>query len=188
MGSGKSEAARILRELGYTVQDADAIAKHLLESEGIKPSLIRLFGPDILKDSGEIDKAYMAFRIFNDPTEKEKVEQLVHPLVYAQLRQNACMTSPHELIFSEVPLLFESHGQNGFDATLLITCDETVAKERLVKIRGFRLEDVEARLKNQMSVEAKIKLADTVIENNGSTQELKQKMLQYLQTLQTGTL
>lgn len=188
MGSGKSEAARILRELGYTVQDADAIAKHLLESDGIKPSLIRLFGPDILKDSGEIDKAYMAFRIFNDPTEKEKVEQLVHPLVYAQLRQNACMTSPHELIFSEVPLLFESHGQNGFDATLLITCDETVAKERLVKIRGFKLEDVEARLKNQMSVEAKIKLADTVIENNGSTQELKQKMLQYLQTLQTGTL
>lgn len=183
MGSGKSEAARILRELGYPVQDADTLAKDLLETDFIKTKLVHLFGPEILKSDGQVDKATMAARIFSHPDEKGKVESWLHPLVYATLKQNACLIPAHELIFSEVPLLFESEGQRFFDRSLLIICDEALAKERLIAKRGFSLAEVEARLSTQMSVSAKIALADTVIENNGSPEELKEKMIQYLHSL-----
>jgi len=182
MGSGKSSVSKYLRDLGYRVYDADEIAKNLLESATVKAQLVNIFGASVLTCMGEIDHAYLSFRIFNHASEKRRVEAVIHPLVYQTLNELYAKT-PHDLVFSEVPLLFESHGQAHFDRSLLISSTEERALERLMLQRNFTREQAQARLNTQMSLEEKRALATDEIENNDSYEMLKEKVIQYLHTL-----
>lgn len=182
MGSGKSLVSSILRDLGYRVYDADEIAKNLLETEAVKAQLVKIFGASVLSCMGEIDHAYLAFRIFNHDSEKRRVEALIHPLVYQRLDELS-KSSKDELIFSEVPLLFESQGQKYFDRTLLISSSDELALARLMQQRHYSYDQAQARLHTQMSLGDKRALADDEIENNDSPERLQEKVIQYLHTL-----
>ena len=104
MGTGKSTVSRIIRDMGYTVHDADLIAKQHLESDCVKKVLIHRYGQSILNNDNTIDKAYLAARIFNAPGEKKMLEDLLYPYVYSELTRR----TDEPFVFSEVPLLYES--------------------------------------------------------------------------------
>lgn len=182
MGSGKSEVSRMIKDLGYPVISSDEVVDELLKRDEVKAELVKLLGSKVLNTKNEIDKAYLSFRIFNNTSEKESVETLLHPLVYARLMDFAKLNQRSH-VFSEVPLLFETHGQKSFDQSLLIICDEAIALERLVSLRHVSIDEAKRRLSHQMSVEQKKKMADTTLENNGSLSQLKEKVIQYLHTL-----
>lgn len=182
IGSGKSEVCSILKDLGYPVLSADAMVDTLYQSEAVKAGLVKLLGSSALTCMNEIDKAYVSFRIFNYSSERKKVESFLHPLVYKRLMEEAKRIDS-KLVFSEVPLLFESNGQAYFDSNLLITCDEDVALLRLVEHRKMSLEDAKKRLDAQMPVHQKKALADAVIENNSTQEVLREKVIQYLHSL-----
>lgn len=180
MGSGKSEVVSILKELKFPVLSADEIVHSLYEREDIKQKLVKIFSSQVLTCFNEVDKAYLSFRIFNNSREKLELEELIHPLVYKRLKEEA---QKHELCFSEVPLLFETNSEHQFDQNLVVISDLEVAKKRLIEQRNLSAEEVEKRWANQMPIDQKIELADDVIENNGSRLELKEKVIQYLHKL-----
>lgn len=182
MGSGKSTVSALLKEMGYPVFSADQIVEELYETANIKRKMVEILGSQALTCMGEIDKAYVSFRIFNHPSERRSVEALIHPLVYEELkRRAAAQTSP--LVFSEVPLLFENGHQSAFDQSLLVSCEHDIALKRLVEHRHFTPEEALRRLKTQMPIEEKRRLATAEIKNNGSIQALKEKVIQYLHSL-----
>lgn len=181
IGSGKSEVASILRELGYTVLSADAVVDTLYQSDLVKSQLVKILGSSALTCMNDVDKAYVSFRIFNDSSQRKKIEALIHPLVYQTLSEDAQRLKA-KLVFSEVPLLFESEGQAHFDGSLLISCDESLALERLEK-RGLSQVEALRRLRTQMPLSQKRALATYEIENNTSQEALREKVIQYLHSL-----
>ena len=182
IGSGKSEVCSILKDLGYPVFSADAVVDALYQSERVKAEFVKLFGSSALTCMNEIDKAYVSFRIFNYASERKKVESFLHPLVYQRLIDEAKQTNA-KLVFSEVPLLFESNGQAYFDSNVVVTCNEEIALSRLVEQRKMSLEDAKKRLASQMPVSQKRALAQAEIENNSSQEVLREKVIQYLHSL-----
>lgn len=179
MGSGKSTVARLLREMGYVVKDADLIAKEHLESDIVKQALIHRYGQSILTCNNTIDKTYLASRIFNYPSEKKQLEDLLYPYVYAELTRRS-----EELIeFSEVPLLFESNGEHYFDEIWVVVSDEKKLFERLQKDRGYTDEMIQERLIHQMSQHDKIVRADVIIDNNTDIEDLKNQILENVERI-----
>lgn len=172
MGSGKSTVAQLIREMGYHVKDADQIAKEHLESDCVKSALLKRYGQRILTCDNTIDKAYLASRIFNYPAEKRQLEDLIYPFVYAELTAR----SDEKIVFSEVPLLFESNGEHYFDEIWVVVSDEVTMFERLKKNRNYTEEMIQERLQHQMSQHDKILAADVIIENNSDTHNLKKQI------------
>jgi dephospho-CoA kinase len=170
MGSGKSSVAAILRALGHTVLDADEIAKQLLETEPVKEKLVKRYGSRVLRFDQTVDKAFVASRIFNDEGERRELEALVHPLVYDQLLAHS---PTNGLIFSEVPLLFESQQAERFDQVWLVVCPERLARERIKATRNISDEQIDQRLKHQLSQTEKLVKADVVLDNSGDFEQLK---------------
>jgi dephospho-CoA kinase len=182
IGSGKSTVSEILRSLGYVVQDADTIAKQCLESSDIKKKLLKHYGSRILTCEGHIDTKYLAAQIFNHPQEKQLIESWIHPLVYKILNQSH---HQQEIIFSEVPLLYESQGQTNFDQVWLIVSDEALMRERTKQHRAYSDEEFERRLKHQIPQSQKIEWADLVIENTIDLETLKSLVIQALEKVKS---
>jgi len=176
MGSGKSTVAQLIREMGYRVKDADRIAKEHLESENVKKELVRQYGQRILNCDNTIDKAYLASRIFNYPAEKKQLEDLIYPFVYSELTQR----SDEPIEFSEVPLLYESNGENYFDEVWVVVSDEAKMIERLKNERNYTDVMIQERLQHQMSQHDKAALADIIIENNQDIEYLKKQIQENL--------
>jgi len=179
MGSGKSTVAQLIREMGYHVKDADQIAKEHLESDCVKSALLKRYGQTILTCDNTIDKAYLASRIFNYPAEKRQLEDLIYPFVYAELTAR----SDEKIVFSEVPLLFESNGEHYFDEIWVVVSDEVTMFERLKKNRNYTDEMIQERLQHQMSQHDKALLADVIIENNSDTDNLKKQIENQLERI-----
>ena len=179
MGSGKSTVAQLIRDMGYHVKDADQIAKEHLESDCVKTALLKRYGQRILTCDNTIDKAYLASRIFNYPAEKRQLEDLIYPFVYAELTAR----SDEKIVFSEVPLLFESNGEHYFDEIWVVVSDEVTMFERLKKNRNYTDTMIQERLQHQMSQHDKALLADVIIENNSDTDNLKKQIENQLERI-----
>ena len=172
MGSGKSTVANLIRKMGYVVKDADIIAKEYLESTFVKNVLIKQYGQCILTHDNSVDKAYLASRIFNYPSEKKQLEEMIYPYVYDALTRK----SDNLIEFSEVPLLFESHGEQYFDEVWVVVSDEEKMFERLKKNRNYTYEMITERLKHQIPQHEKAILADVVIDNNADFDKLEKQI------------
>ena len=182
IGSGKSSVAQILKELGYTVLDADEIAKDILESDVIKQKLLKRYGNSVLTCENKVDRQFLSSRIFSNSTEKKQLEAWIHPLVYQSLKH---VKDDQRIVFSEVPLLFESQGEVDFDQVWVVVCRPELALKRLKEMRSMREAEVLARLQHQMSQEEKMKRADVVIENNGDLDQLKALVLKALHKVES---
>lgn len=164
IGSGKSLVGQLIQDLGYPFLDADQIVHQAYQKDSeIYAQLWQMF-------SGNLNSKHIQEIIFNDCQMKEKLENLIHPYVFKKIQQ---FIEQHEgLIFIEIPLLFEVNWQNFFDRSLLVTCPEEISDYRLQKYRKMNLEQIKIRRQNQMSQDKKIALADLIIDNHGSKEEL----------------
>jgi dephospho-CoA kinase len=179
IGSGKSTVSALLRELGYPVFDADVWAKSHYADDDVQAALIQRFGESIYVD-GVLDTVALASFIFSPEGEADRrfVEGLIHPLVYADLMRLA-QESESAIVFSEVPLLFETHGETHFDRVLLVTCDESIAQERLIQQRQMTPERIALRRIHQLDEGYKRAHAQDVIENNGDRTTLMRQVVAY---------
>lgn len=179
IGSGKSTVARLLRDLGYPVFDADLWAKSHYADPPVKAALIDRFSDAVYPD-GVFDPAALAALIFAPGARDDLrfVEQLIHPLVYDDLLRLA-KESQAPIVFSEVPLLFETNGQSHFDRVLLVTSDATIAQERLMTQRHLTEDVIALRRARQLDEAQKQRWADEIIENNGDLHTLAQQVSAY---------
>ncbi len=173
IGSGKSTILKFFKEQGAATISADEIVHDLLKKNQIKAKIVSIFGP-ILNHKGQIDKQALADIIFSSKKKKDCLERIIHPLVYEEIRRFYKKNSP-KIVVSEIPLLFETNKHGEFDKVIVVFCDEKSLFERL-KNRGLTEEEVKRRLKFQIPVEEKIKLADYVIDNSEDFERVRKKV------------
>ncbi len=177
IGSGKSTVAKMFAELGAVVIDADAIAKEVLEPGqiGFENVLVH-FGNEVLDSSGNIDRKQLAKLVFNNKSQLAHLEGIVHPAVIARVAEIR-ESLPHDaVVIYDTPLLFEKKLQSQFDKVIMVVSDLELRKARLLE-RGLSLQDIEARIASQATDDEKVAVADNVIVNNGSMQDLRDQVL-----------
>jgi dephospho-CoA kinase len=176
IGTGKSTVSGMLRELGATVIDADEATRAVQApgSEGLR-RIVEAFGPDVLTDRGELDRARLGEIAFADPEARQRLNGIVHPLVREWMaeRQREAVERGDPVVVLDIPLLFEARGAGAFETVLLVYAPEAVQLDRLVGLRGMSEEQARARIAAQMPIEEKRRLATHVIENTSGLDELR---------------
>ncbi|HQO15631.1 MAG TPA: dephospho-CoA kinase [Methylotenera sp.] len=181
LGSGKSEAAKQFAKLGVPVVDTDVIA-HALTAVGspVLTQISQLFGPQFLTKDGALDRTKLRTHVFTNPQERSKLEALLHPLIRAnalkQLAENEHQLHPDYQVLV-IPLLFENNQyQTSIHKTLVIDCDEQLQISRAMARSQLSQAEAQAILDAQVTRATRLKLADEVIENNGTLAELTESV------------
>jgi len=178
IGSGKSTVAKILSDLGAVVIDADAIAKEVLEPGQVGyESVVHAFGESVLDTSGNIDRQQLAATVFQDTSQLAQLEAIVHPAVSARVTQIRESLPANSIVVYDTPLLVEKQLQDQFDKVIIVIADVDIRRSRLVG-RGLDTSDISARIANQVTDEQRMAIADFVVTNNGSLQELREHVTQ----------
>lgn len=179
IGTGKSTVTGLLRELGATVIDADQAVRDVQAkgSEGLA-RMVEEFGPSILKEDGELDRPRMASIAFTDPDARRRLEEIVHPLVRSRMAElhGEALRRGERVIVHDIPLLFEARSPTGFDAVVVVAAPPELAVARLVEQRGMADDEARARIAAQMPIEEKRRRATHVIDNDGSPEDLREKV------------
>ena len=183
IGSGKSTVAKILADLGAVVIDADVIAKEVLEpNQAGYQRAIEVFGESILDSDLRIDRKRLAELVFQNSDELAKLEAIVHPAVIARVAQIRSSLPESTVVVYDTPLLFEKNLQGQFDKVLIVVTDSEHRKARLIE-RGLELTDIEARIANQATDAQRRTVADFVIENNGTPEQLQDQVTKVWQQI-----
>ena len=183
IGSGKSTVAKILSSLGAVVIDADAIAREVLEpNQAGYQRAIEVFGESILDSDLRIDRKGLAELVFQNPEELAELEAIVHPAVVARVAQIRNSLPESTVVVYDTPLLFEKNMQGQFDKVLIVVTDSEYRKARLIE-RGLEIADIEARIANQATDAQRQTIADFVIENNGSPEQLQDQVTKVWQQI-----
>ena len=176
IGSGKSIVCSLFAKKGIPVISADDLAKELMQrDEEIRRKLIRLLGPATYNTDGSLNRPFVAQQIFSSKVLQGKVNHLVHPRVEAEVeRWFAAMAEEGKPAgIMEAALIYESGYDKSLDVVVVVDAPEDVRIKRVVDRDGTEAEEVTARMKAQMSAEAKKRKADYLIRNNGSIEELE---------------
>ena len=180
IASGKTTVSDCFMKLGTQVIDADVISHEVTEPSGSAFEVILSeFGSEILDEKGLINRKKMRAIIFNDPSQKKILENIIHPKVRDEMFQRINKSDDHYLIVS-VPLLVETGMHQIMDRNLLVDCSEDTQIERLMHRDKIALNEARAILKNQASRSDRKKIADDLIvnENNVTLIELEDKVLE----------
>jgi len=171
IGSGKSLAAQFFAELGALVIDADQLARDAIErgSDGFD-QLIATFGDSILTN-GLVDRRALGDLVFRDKDAKQKLEEIIHPIVRKEFEEAVQSLTDGEILIYEIPLLFETKAMERFDYIVSIEANLELRKERLLE-KGLRISEIESRIASQATRDERVSIADQVFENNGSEDEL----------------
>src|SRR3954468_22549324 len=180
IGSGKSEVSRRLRQLGAAVIDADAVAREVVEPG--TPGLARVvaeFGDDVLRADGSLDREGLGRIVFGDPDRLGRLNAIVHPLVGERITElMAGVERDHAdgVVVYDVPLLVENNLQDGYDVVLVVAASPETQLRRLVEQRAMPADDARARIAAQAPLDAKLAVADIVIDNDGDIARLDEQV------------
>lgn len=179
IGSGKSTVAKLLREAGYPVVDADQVARDNMEpGSPVLAEVAKAFGEDIVLDDGSLDRAELARRVFSDGERTRTLNAITHPAIRAESdrRFNELEAQGAAAAVYDMPLLVELGLDEEMDLTIVVDVDPEERVRRLVSSRGLDEQDARNRISRQISDAQRREKADVVIDNNGSLEELKQRV------------
>ncbi|MBU4440433.1 MAG: dephospho-CoA kinase [Firmicutes bacterium] len=176
IASGKSAVTNILKKrFNFVVIDADQLARQAVAvgSPGLE-KIIDGFGKDILTEAGELNRFKLGEIIANDDQARKKLNGIVHPEVQKIYNQEIRIyeNKGMPVIIYDCPLLFEANLQNTVDQTILVVADKEIRIKRIMERDGLNREQAQKRIDMQMPDAEKIALADVIIENNGSLDDL----------------
>jgi len=175
IASGKSTVTQRFAELGVPVIDADVAARSVVERG--KPGLeqvVRRFGPGVLDASGNLDRPALRALIFNDRASRQALDAILHPLIRADMEQQAATATGPYLVMA-IPLLIESgRPHDRVDRVLVVDVDEALQLQRVQARDGCSETHARAILASQASREARLAAADDVLRNSGSVADLRQ--------------
>jgi dephospho-CoA kinase len=173
IGSGKSAAANFFQNEGITVIDADDLSREVIEQDtpGFE-KIVNCFGSAIIDSDGSINRAFLRQEVFDDEKKKKLLESIIHPLVRdLMIEKIAASQSPYSIIM--VPLIFETNSMNNYNRILVIDCDPIVQLERaMLRDKNSKIQ-IQKIIDSQCSREERISIANDVIANNDSLENLK---------------
>ncbi len=178
IASGKSAVSKLFQELGVAVIDTDQISRELVSpgTDGLE-AIRQHFGPEILESSGELDRRRLRQIIFSEPAQKQWLENLLHPLIRARARELLAATTGSYAILV-VPLLLESEHYGFVDRVLVVDIPESLQISRVMARDGCSQAVAKNILSAQMPRQDRLARADDIIENSGSLEDLKHKVLE----------
>jgi dephospho-CoA kinase len=171
IGSGKSEVSKRLAALGAVIVDADKVAHEVVRPG--TPGLQRVvdeFGPEVLLADGSLDREGLGRIVFGDPKKLARLNGIVHPLVgerIAELMADVEREHPDAVVVYDVPLLVENGLQDRYEVIVVVATAPGTQLRRLVEQRGMTEADAKARIAAQAPLDAKLAVADHVIDNDG---------------------
>lgn len=172
IGSGKSTVSALLAERGAVIVDADQIAREVVEpgTPGLA-AVVEAFGDGVLTADGALDRPAIAAIVFADDEARRTLNGIVHPLVRARAAELAAGLPEDAVVVNDVPLLVEAGQAHVYDLVLVVVADVETRVGRLVQ-RGLAEPDARARIAAQATDEQRRAVADVVLDNNGSPEEL----------------
>ncbi|HHT7803074.1 TPA: dephospho-CoA kinase [Streptococcus suis] len=170
IASGKSTVTAFLREKGYQVIDADAEVHDLQKKGGrLYQVLLEEFGPAILAADGQLDRVKLGQQVFADSQLRARLSELQDQIIRQELlARRDLLSQTEEVVFMDIPLLYELDYSGEVDEVWLVYVDERQQLARLMARNGYSLQEAENRLAAQLSLEKKKERADKVIDNSGS--------------------
>ena len=177
IGSGKSAAANFFQNEGISVIDTDQLARKVIEKDSDGYSkVLENFGTDILDNNKSIDRAKLREEVFHDNEKRKILESITHPLVRDLIVQKiSSSTSPYSIIM--VPLIFETHSAKNYDRVLVIDCDVEIQLARAMARDENSADLIQKIIDSQCSRSERLSIANDVIPNNHSIEDLKKRSL-----------
>lgn len=187
IATGKSESAKYFEELGVYSIDADAISRDVTK-HGMPAlaELVKIFGNDILRYDGNLDRKKLANIVFSDKQSKLEVEKVLHAYIFSRVNEIVLRkTNKHDVVVN-APLLFEVGLDRICDKIVVIWIPYDIEVKRLALRDNLNATEIKKRIDSQMPLEKKVELADFVIDNSGSKKELKEKIINLHKLLTSG--
>ena len=177
IGSGKSTAAARFAELGALVIDADALAREVVEpgTDGLA-AVVAEFGEQVLDADGRLDRPALAKLVFCDEAARGRLNAIVHARVRARAAGLIAAAPPGTVVVQDVPLLVETEQAGAYDLVVVVEAPEERRVQRLAADRGMSAEDVRARMASQATDEQRRAVADVVLVNDGTPDDLRAKV------------
>ncbi len=197
IGSGKSTVGRMFEELGATLIDADEIV-HEVQSAGspVLKEIAAEFGPDVILESGGLDRQAIADIVFRDAEARAKLGRIVHPPVIAEMVRRLYVAREREtpLAILDIPLLFEGQkaGKGAaallqFDATVVVWATEEQQVERQLSRNDYDREEALRRIRAQLPLDEKRTMADHTIDNSGPLEATERQVREFVATFSATT-
>jgi dephospho-CoA kinase len=190
IGSGKSFVAKLFGEMGCVVISSDDLIRQAYRDESVKHALKQWWGKLIFDPRGDVDRSAVARKIFNYPSEKQRLEQLLHPIV-AQARQRIMRQAAEDpqvkAFIWDTPLLFETRLHTQCDAVVFIDAPLEMRVERVERSRGWDRESLLERENLQMPLDKKKEIADYVLANTADADYARGQVREVLSHVLDGT-
>lgn len=174
IGSGKSTVAGMLERLGAVVFDADVLSREAV-AQGTPgyDAVVQRFGPNVLGPGGELDREALASIVFADPAARRDLEAIVHPEVrrlFAEAVER--FEGSNAVVVLSAPLLVETGMHSAFEVLIVVSTTPQTQVERLMRDRGMPESAIRARVEAQLPLEEKAAVADVLVDNEGTVEEL----------------
>lgn len=164
IASGKSTVSNYITNLGYPVVDCDEVSHDIILKGNLGyDAVLNCFGDDILDDEGNISRKKLGEIVFGNEQKLQTLNKIMHPLIYFEVKK---MLDVNGLIFLDAPLLFESNFNDLCDEVIVVNVDLDKQIQRLLVRDSVQYDDALNKIKLQMSLDEKIKLATYVVDNN----------------------
>lgn len=188
IGAGKSTVTKMLADLGAETVLADDLAHEALDRPAGRAALRSWIGPAAFDGDGKVDRAALAERVFSDPRELRRLEEIVHPEVKRRIEKRVLehrKAGGGGILALDVPLLLESALHRLCDALIFVEASDATRAAR-VAARGWRREEIERRERLQASLAEKRQVAGHVIDNSGAIEKTREQVAALYQELASG--
>ncbi|WP_276796055.1 dephospho-CoA kinase [Fusobacterium gonidiaformans] len=182
IASGKSTVSDYFIKQGYVVIDADKITKELQEQKEVLKEFLEIFGESVLLENRSLNRQKLREIVFQDKTALQKINRIMHPKVRKKFEDVRSRTLKEEIVFFDIPLLFEAHFEDLCEKIILVCAEREVQIRRVIQRDNSSRELAEKIINSQAKEEEKRKKSDYIIENNDSIEELYQKLKKWEET------
>ena len=189
-GTGKSTVARMLKELGARVLDADTIAHDLIRpGRNCWRKIVHCFGLDILNKNQSINRDKLAKIVFKKRQDLRKLEEIIHPLVIREIAARLGKienSRKNEIVVIDAPLLIEAGLAKKVDTLIVVKLNRTGQIARALKQKGISRAQILKRIRSQLPLSKKIAIADYVIDNNRRKNDTRRQVKKIWEEIKNG--
>ncbi len=184
IASGKSTVSKLLEKRGFAIVDADIAARKVVEpGEKAYREIVETFGSEIQLEDGSLDRARLGSIVFQNEEQRKILNSIVHPAVRKKMKdwQAEAVKAGKLTVILDIPLLYESKLTHLVEKTIVVFVNKETQLKRLMERNALTEEEALARIASQMPLQEKVKMADDVIDNNGSMEETEKQLEQLIE-------
>jgi len=182
IASGKTTVEKVFQECGYNVLDTDKIGHDILASD-VRLEIIKAFEGEDISNGDEIDRKKLGDVVFSSYHARKKLENIVHPIIRTRLEEYFYQHNDDEVILVAIPLVFEAKIEDLFDKIIFVFADDEIRLERLMARNNLSQADAMKRINSQMSQFMKLEESDYVFHNNGTLDNLRNQVKDFVKKI-----